>query len=134
MVVSHAARMVSNASVYDDAGHLAGIKIICGENGEFLPQEWFHESELNHPGDYQNGGYWPVYTHVMLSLAYSITRDPQYVRMVEALVRYELEPDGHTKEIMRLSRGMVGTFQDMRADYTWNALIPVALRWAGMLS
>jgi hypothetical protein len=134
MIISHAARMIGNASVYDYAGRLAGIKIICGENGEFLPQEWFHEAGLNVPGEYQNGGYWPVYTHVMLSLAYSITRDSQYARLVEALVRYELEPDGHTKEIMRLSPGMVGTFQDMRSDYTWNALIPVALRWAGMVS
>jgi hypothetical protein len=134
MVASHAGRMVGNASVNDDEGHLAGIKIICGENGEFLPQEWFYEAGLNPPGDYQNGGYWPVYTHGMLALAYSITRDPHYARMIEALVRYELELDGHTKEIIRLSPGMVGTFQDVRADYTWNALIPVALRWAGLVS
>lgn len=134
MVVSHAAHMVGSASVYDDGGHLAGIKIICGESGEFLPQEWFHEAALNVPGDYQNGGYWPVYTHVMLALAYSITPDPQYARMIEALVRYELEPDGHTKEIMRLSPGMIGASQDARVDYTWNALIPVAVRWAGLVS
>jgi hypothetical protein len=134
MVVSHAARIVGNASVYDNEGHLAGIKIICGENGEFLRQEWFHETGLNPPGDYQNGGYWPAYTHIMLALAYSITHEPQYAQMVEALVRYELERDGHTKEMMRLSPGMVGTFQDRRADYTWNALIPVALRWAGVIS
>ena len=134
MVVSHAEHMMNTASVYDDAGHMAGIKIICGENGEFLPPEWFHEAGLNVPGDYQNGGYWPMYTHVMLALAYSVTRDPQYVRLVEALVRYELEPDGHTKEVIRLAPGQVGTFQDVRADYTWNALIPVALRWAGIVS
>src|SRR5690606_17348879 len=31
MVVSHAEHMMNTASVYDDAGHMAGIKIICGE-------------------------------------------------------------------------------------------------------
>ena len=134
MVVSHAARIVGNASVSDANGRLAGIKIISGENGEFLPQDWFFAAGLNPPGDYQNGGYWPLYTHVMLALAYAITSDPRYASLVEALVRYELESDHHSKEMIRLSPGLVGTFQDVRVDYTWNALIPLALRWAGIVS
>ncbi len=132
MVVSHAARLIGNASVFDRSGRLAGIKIISREDGGFLPQQWFYAVSLNPPGDYQNGGYWPLYTHVMLALAYAITGQQSYADWIEALVRRELETDGHTKEVMRLSPGQVGSFQDVRVDYTWNALIPLALRWAGL--
>ena len=133
MVANHAARLLTNAAVFDEAGELAGVKIISAEDGSFLPRQWFHEPGLNAAGDYQNGGYWPMYTHVMLALAYSVTRDPIYTAIAEALVSSEVERDRHTKEMIRLSPGQIGTFLDVRADYTWNALIPVALRWAGIV-
>lgn len=134
MVANHAARIVTNATVFDDAQQLAGVKIISAEDGSFLPSHWFHEMGLNPPGDYQNGGFWPLYTHVMLALAFSITHDPVYAALAEILVRREVEHDRRTKEVIRLSPGQVGTFLDVRSDYTWNALIPVALRWAGIVS
>lgn len=132
MIASHAARLVISASVFDDQGRLAGIKNVSDDKGGFLPPHWFFAANLNAPGEYQNGGYWPMYTHVMLALGYKLTAHPRYPRIAEALVRLEMQADGRTKEMMRLSPGSVGTFEPMRRDYTWNALIPVVLRWAGI--
>jgi hypothetical protein len=134
MVIAHVEHVLATASVMDAYGRLVGVKVISGRQGEFLPQRWFFAPGLNAPGDYQNGGCWPMYTLVMLALAYSIAPDPRYALLAETLVRRELEGDGHTKEVFRLSPGSPGGYDPRRVDYTWNALIPVALRWAKIVS
>ena len=132
VVLDTVARNVRTAAVSRN-GRLAGIKVICDSDGSFLPPERFHVPVLNGPGDYQNGGYWPMYTLTALALAYSIDPVPVYRTMAETLVRAELEADRRSKEIIMLEPGAVGSFDHKRNDYTWNALIAPALRWAGMV-
>jgi len=132
MAVGHVERILRNAAVYFADGRLAGIKVISSSRGAFLPQSWFFASGLNPPGDYQNGGYWPVYSIVALALAYSITHDVKYAQIIEQLVVNELAPDHQSKEIIRLTPGAVGTFDPARSNYTWNALIPTACWWCGL--
>ncbi|MBM4429732.1 MAG: hypothetical protein FJ026_05190 [Chloroflexi bacterium] len=132
VVMAHVERIVGNAAVYTRGRRLAGIKVISSSSGGFLPPTWFHEPALNPRGDYQNGGYWPMYTIVALALAYSISRQARYERMVGQLVTNELALDHQSKEVIRLTPGAVGTFDPLRCNYTWNALIPLACRWAGL--
>jgi hypothetical protein len=132
MVVNHVRRIVNNAAVSEADGKLAGIKIISAASGDFLPQDWYFASDLNPPGDYQNGGYWPMYTNVALALAYKISGDAGYGRMIGQLVENELAGDHQSKEIIRLTPGAVGTFEAVRANYTWNALIRTACIWCGL--
>lgn len=134
MVIGHVAHIVSSASIHDTDGRLAGIKCISAENGDFLPSEWFFNPVQNTAGDYQNGGYWSLYTLVMLALAYSITRDQRTASLIEQLVRYELENDLHPKAVMSLALRTVGSFQLQHIDPSSSALIPVALRWAGVVT
>lgn len=131
-VVSSVERMVRNASVYKD-GKIAGIKVICDSNGAFLPPERYHVPGLNARGRYQNGGYWPMYTLIALSLAYKIEPTQiKYKQIVETLIRAELEGDPISKEIIVLADGQVGTFDPKRSGYTWNALIAPAVKWSGI--
>jgi hypothetical protein len=132
MVVSHAARIRRNASVYYADGRLAGLKVISAASGDFLPQTWFHAPTLNSPGEYHNGGYWPLYTLVALALAYAITGYNLYTQIIAQLVVNELAADHQPKEIIKLAPGQVGTFDPARANHTWNALIRAACVWCGL--
>lgn len=129
-IVAHVTHALSTASVTGPDGKIAGVKVIAANDGAFLPPDWFYAPGLNAPGDYQNGGYWPMYTLVALALAYSITRDATYEPIIGALVEAELGRDHQSKEIIRLSPDAIGSFDPQRANYTWNALIRTALEWA----
>lgn len=133
MVTNHVRRIVRSAAVYTPEGRLAGIKTISSASGDFLPVEWFFAPGLNAPGDYQNGGYWPLYTLVALALVYHITGDIAYAGMIGQLIENELASDHQSKEIIRLTPGMIGTSEPARANYTWNALIPKACSWSGLV-
>jgi len=132
VVMNTVARMVRNAAVYRDR-KIAGIKVICDRDGEFLPADRFHVPVLNSPGDYQNGGYWPMYTLAALAMAYRIKATQAYRDIIEALVVAELQPDQISKEIILLKPGAVGSWDPKRNGYTWNALIAPAVRWAGLI-
>ena len=132
IVTNTVARMVRNAAVYK-GGKIAGIKAICDKDGKFLPADRFHVPVLNRPGDYQNGGYWPMYTLTALALAYRIAPSKTYKSIVETLVAAELASDHVSKEIILLRPGAVGTSDPKRNAYTWNALIAPALKWAGVV-
>jgi hypothetical protein len=132
MVLSHVERVRGNAAVYQAAGRLAGLKVISAPSGAFLPQTWFYAPELNPPGDYQNGGHWPLYSVVALALAYAIAGDGAYAQMIARLVADELAVDHQSKEFIRLAPGQVGAFDPARVNYTWNALIRTACVWCGL--
>jgi len=131
IVAATVARHVRSASVFKD-GKIAGVKVICDADGSFLPVERFHVAVLNGPGDYQNGGYWPMYTLTALALAYKIAPSREYRSIVETLVAAELSSDQASKEFIVLQPGSIGASNPGRNDYTWNALIAPALKWAGM--
>ena len=132
IVTNTVARSVRVASVYK-GGKIAGIKVVCDPNGNFLPAARFHVPVLNVPGDYQNGGYWPMYTLTALALAYQIAPAKRYRSIIETLVKAELATDHVSKEIIVLRPGAVGTWDPKRNAYTWNALIAPALKWAGIV-
>ncbi|MCA9936778.1 MAG: hypothetical protein KC415_22740 [Anaerolineales bacterium] len=132
MVANTVQRLTHTALVHDYTGQLAGIKVICDADGEFLPPEWYHVPEINTPGEYQNGGYWPLYGLVALALGYAVSGKRPYARMIGQLITYELATDPRSKEIMRMADGQVGVFDPGRTNYTWNALIPTACRWCGL--
>ena len=52
--------------------------------------------------------------------------------MIGELVTVELALDRTSKEVITLTPGEVGTFDEFRTNYTWNALIPRAVAWAGL--
>lgn len=133
MLVRHANRILANASVNAHDGTLVGIKNLSAANGAFFSPTWFAVPGLNLPGVYQNGGHWPLYSLVLLALAYSITREARYERWVGELVWNELVQTLQSQEFIVLSPGAVGTSDSARADYSWNALIPVALQWCGLV-
>ena len=132
VVTTSVARMVRNAAVYK-GGKIVGIKVICDKDGAFLPASRFHVPVLNGPGDYQNGGYWPMYTLTALALAHKIAPSKTYRSIIETLVVAELASDHISKEIIVLRPGAVGTWDPKRNAYTWNALIAPALKWAGVV-
>ena len=132
MVVRHVERIVKNAAVYFTDGRLAGLKVISSATGAFLPPSWFFAPRLNLPGDYQNGGHWPLYSVVALALAYAITGNNQYTQMIGQMVVNELAVDRQPKEFIRLTPGAIGTFDPKRSNYTWNALIRTACEWCGL--
>jgi hypothetical protein len=113
-------------------GRAAGIKNIANADGTFAAASLFACPTLNEPGDYHNGGYWPMYSLVELALAYGIAPRPQYRTMIEELVAQEVA-DGTTKEYWTLAPGRIGQVQAGRRDYSWNVLIVSALRWAGLV-
>ncbi len=122
-------RFIQTASVFNHNA-MAGIKVICASDGSFLPPEKFFAAVLNRPGDYQNGGYWPMYTLTALALRYKIDPDPSLKQMIEQLVQNELATDHRSKEVIMLIPGEVGIVDPNRSGYTWNALIAPALKWA----
>jgi hypothetical protein len=132
MIRSTVDRYVPLASVHKQDKTLAGLKVICAPDGSFLPPERFSVPVLNDPGHYQNGGYWPMYTLVALALRYRIAPDKDLKALIETLVRTELVKDHRSKEIIILAPGVEGVTDPNRSGYTWNALIAVALRWAGV--
>ncbi len=132
IVTDTVARGVRRAAVHKD-GKIAGMKVICGGDGSFLPPERFYVPALNRSGDYHNGGYWPMYTLTALALAYQIAPSRRYQSIVETLVTAELGVDHVSKEVIVLQPGAVGTWNPRRSGYTWNALIAPALKWAGMV-
>ncbi len=111
---------------------LAGIKIICAGNGDYLDRQRFFAPGLNWPGDYQNGGYWPMYTLTAFALAYRLTREPALQRAIEQLVMLELSTDHRSKEVISLTPATAETDKLDRSNYTWNALIVPAIKWAGI--
>ncbi len=125
-------RYVPLASVAKQDKTLAGLKVICAPNGDFLPPGRFSVPSLNDPGHYQNGGYWPMYTLIALALRYKIAPDKDLKALIETLVRTELATDRRSKEIIILAPGVEGATDPNRSGYTWNALIAPALRWAGV--
>ena len=131
MVTDTVARLLRTAAVYKD-GKIAGVKVICDNSGGFLPAERFHVPALNGPGDYQNGGYWPMYTLAALELAYKIAPSLTYRQIVETLVIAEVGAGHASKEVIVLRPVAVGTSDPKRDGYTWNALIAPALKWAGV--
>ncbi len=132
MILSMVDRYVALASVYKKDQTLAGLKIICAADGSFLPPERYHVPVLNEPGHYQNGGYWPMYSLIALALRYKIAPDKNLKALIETLVRVELAKDRRSKEIIILAPGVEGAIDPNRSGYTWNALIAIALKWAGV--
>ena len=110
----------------------AGIKIICAGNGDYLDRQRFFAPGLNWPGEYQNGGYWPMYTLTAFALAYRLTREPALQRTVEQLITLELNTDHRSKEVINLVAATAETDKLDRSNYTWNALIVPAIKWAGI--
>ncbi len=132
MILNMVDRYVPLASVSKKDQTLAGLKVICAPDGSFLPPERFSVPVLNNPGHYQNGGYWPMYTLIALALRYKIAPNKDLKTLVETLVRNELAKDHRSKEIIILAPGVEGAIDPNRSGYTWNALIAVALKWAGL--
>jgi hypothetical protein len=126
-------RYVPLTSVYTKDKALAGLKVISAQDGAFLPAERFAVPVLNNPGQYQNGGYWPMYTLVALALRYAVEPDNNLKALIETLVRVELAKDYRSKEIIILAPGVEGSIDPKRSGYTWNALIVPALKWAGVV-
>ncbi len=120
------------ATVYKQDKTLAGLKVICALDGSFLPPERFAVPSLNDPGQYQNGGYWPMYTLIALALRYQVAPDKDLKNLIETLVRLELSKDHRSKEIIIMAPGVEGVTDPYRSGYTWNALIVPALKWAGV--
>ena len=131
MIRSTLGRFRQTASVTRHAA-IAGIKAICAPDGSFLPREKFFAPGLNWPGDYQNGGYWPMYTLIALALDYKIAPEPASKQLIEELVTLELATDHRSKEVIILTTEAIGTVNPDRSGYTWNALIVPALKWAGV--
>ena len=119
------------AAVTQPAGALAGLKIICAADGAFLDRQRFFAPGLNWPGDYHNGGYWPMYTLTALAMVYRLTREAALPRTIAQLITLELGADHQSKEVILLAPDAVGTVNPDRSNYTWNALIVPALKWAG---
>jgi hypothetical protein len=131
LIRSTADRILQTASV-SQGRSIIGVKVICANDGSFLPPEQFYAAVLNQPGDYQNGGYWPMYTLTALALRYSLEPDPTLKQLIEQLVQIELAADHRSKEVILLKPDRIGQSDPNRAGYTWNALIAPALKWAGV--
>lgn len=129
MSVDH---LIETAAVSDKNG-VVGIKTMANADGSFLPTDLFSIPALNGEGNYQNGGYWPMQVINALSLAYKISGDNKYRSLIEALIKRELEGGSGSKEFISLEPNRLGHFDENRLNYSWNALIPTALRWAGII-
>lgn len=132
VVGSTVERFRTIGAVTDAQGRIAGLKIICAADGSFLDRERFYAPGLNWPGDYHNGGYWPMYTLTALALAFRLNRDEALRQLIGQLITRELAADHVSKEVIILSPGAVGSVDPERSQYTWNALIVPALKWAGL--
>lgn len=133
MVLAHVNRILGNAAVLARNGTLVGLKVLSASSGAFFPPAWFFVPGDNIPGRYHNGAHWPLYSIVILALAYQITRSSTYARQIGEMVWNELAADPHSKEFVVLTPGAVGTSDPARSDYTWNSLIPIACRWSGLV-
>jgi hypothetical protein len=131
-VTSSVNHYADTAAVRLSDGSLIGIKNIATATGAFADSGNFACPTLRQPGDYHNGGYWPMYTLAGLALAYKIDPKPEYRLAIEQLVARELA-DGRPKEYWMLSPGNEGMMQPGRADYSWNALVVPLFRWAGLI-
>lgn len=120
------------AAITRPDGTLGGIKIICAGNGDYLDKQRFFATGLNWPGDYQNGGYWPMYTLTAFALAYRLAHEPAVLRGIEQLIALELSADHQSKEVISLAPIPTSDTQLDRSNYTWNALIVPAIKWAGI--
>lgn len=126
--------LLETASVKFGDGKLAGIKVVSNLSGEFLSSEQFEEPEsLNAQGYYQNGGYWPMFTLVALSLAYKITPKEQYAQAVNELLRSEMSGGLCGKEYLVMDQKMLGQALPNRFNYSWNVLAYQAIDWSGIL-
>ncbi len=123
---------LATASVYDHTGQLVGIKIIADADGSFAYPGLFDCPTMRNPGDYHNGGNWPLWTNIELALAHSISPKPAYRQALETLVERELA-DGSPKEYWELQEGRVGVASLGRDVHAWNVLIVPALRMAGLV-
>jgi hypothetical protein len=123
---------LATASVYDRSGVLAGVKIIAEADGSFAYPGLFNCPTMRNPGDYHNGGNWPLWTNIELALAHSIDPKPAYRQALETLVERELG-DGSPKEYWELQEGRVGQVNPGRDVHAWNVLIVPALRMAGLV-
>lgn len=126
-------RWISTAAVYYPDGKLAGIKTISMKDGKFLPMEKFAVLDLAHPGDYQNGGNWPLWNLAGLILAFKISGNEKYKETIEVLIRHELQ-DQVSKEYWHLGEANLGKADEIRFNYSWNALIYPLLEWGGIIS
>lgn len=133
-VTSTVDRHLATLSAYSADGTLIGIKVLADRTGGFLPGQMFAEvcSSMSNPGDYHNGGYWPMYTIVELALGYSISQDPKYRIALEQLVEYEAE-QGMGVEYWQLMRGSEGNVPPGRGHYSWNVFGLLALQYAGLV-
>lgn len=129
MSVDH---LIKTAAVSDKNG-IVGIKILSNADGSFLPTDLFSIPALSGEGVYQNGGYWPMQVINALSLAYKISGDNKYRSLIQELIKRELGQDHKSKEFIFLDPNQLGKFTNDRVDYSWNALIPTALAWAGII-
>lgn len=129
---------LAKASVVNkETGELHGIKIICNGDGSFLLPKAISVPAFNEPGDYQNGGYWPMWTLVDLALAFKIapkSQKEEYRQIILKLLNKELAKDGKAKEYIRLCPDPVvlGSTEEIRHQYSWNVLFNPMARWAGL--
>lgn len=129
MILKTVDHHLETAGVYSRSGKLAGLKITAGADGGFLSSERFSVPDLATPGDYQNGGYWPLWTLSELALAYEISGDEKYKSAIAELLKTELGKDGQSKEFIRLVPDSLGDFDSFRSPYSWNVLfVPFAQR------
>ena len=134
-VLSTVDRHLATLGVYAADRTLIGVKVLADVTGGFLAQQMFADdcSSMSSPGDYHNGGYWPMYTIVELALAYSIAQDPKYRIALEQLVEHEAE-QGMGVEYWQLMRGSEGNVPSGRGHYSWNVFGMIALQYAGLVN
>ena len=133
-VLSTVDHHLDTLSVRAADGKLLGLRVLADRTGGFLPSTAFAEgcAGMSRPGDYHNGGFWPMYTLVELALAYAIAPAPRYRLALEQLVSYEAEY-GLGIEYIQLVEGSEGYVPPRRGQYSWNVLALRALRFAGLV-
>lgn len=138
IIINHLETRLRRASVYYPKGdRLAGIKVICDEDGSFLSQDNFSVKELASEGDYQNGGYWPMWSLVELMLGYSVAKEKdsnlakRYLSTIKYLLNMELGIEGRSLEFICLSPNGLGWYDPNRFDYSWNVFARALFRKLG---
>lgn len=125
-------RRLATAGVTDEADRLLGVKNIANADGSFANPGFFKCPTSGKPGDYQNGGNWPLWTNTELALVYSVRPDDRYRQALETLAQRELA-DGSPEEYWELSEDAPGRVNPNRSQYAWNALIVRALKFSGLI-
>jgi hypothetical protein len=125
---------LATLGAHSGEGTLIGLRVLADSTGAFLSPALFAAgcANMSRPGDYHNGGYWPMYTLVELALAYAIAPETRYRLALEQLVAYEAE-QGMGVEYMQLVRGAEGYVPPRRGHYSWNVLALLALRYAELV-